>query len=174
MIFMQACPAERLAVGDSYCYNLASQNKRVVIRVTGRKEKESWVALSAGVEESGSLDKAHFAVLSYGRNRTVTSFKEGTQELLSKPLPLPGLDKEMLISTASDYIFKRTKQPARAAAIKSVKGYNGAVKIKSARYEESQDYIDVGTDANLGLVYVAFTQSGEVNGLELVEIKHKK
>lgn len=174
MIFLQAAPTERLAVGDSYRYSLDSQNKIIVISVTGRKDKEGWVSLTAGVEEGKALDRPHHAVLTLGKNRRVTSFKEGSQELLTGPMAFGSLENQLYISTATDHVFKRSKQAPRALDIKSVAGYKGPLKIKSARYDESQDYIQIGTDPNLGLVYFSFTQANEISGLQLVEVRRPR
>lgn len=174
MLFLQTAPRDRLAVGDAYYYSLDSQNERVTITVTGRNDKQGWVSLTAGVPRDKNLDKVHHAVLSLGKERRVTSFKEGGQELLAGPLVFGDVEKQLQIGTAADYLFKRSQQPARPAAVKSVAGYKGPLKLKVARYEESQDVLEVGSDPNLGLVFFSLTQGGEISGLQLFEIKRRK
>lgn len=174
MIFLQTTPRDRLAVGDVYRYSLDSQNEVVMITVTGRNDKQGWVSLTAGVpRDKAPLEKVHHAVLTLGAERRVTSFKEDKNELLTRPIVFGPLEKQLMIGTATDYLFKRSTQAPRPVNIKSVAGYKGKLNIKAARYEESQDIIEIGTDPALGLVFFSLTQGGEISGLQLFEVKRK-
>ena len=189
MIFMQACPVDRLAVGDAYYFSVDSQNKTLVISVTsvtppsvplkgetGRKDKEGWVSLSAGIEEPGSpkLSRVHNAVLSFGGGRKVTRLEEGKENLLTKPISFSSLEKQLLIGTDANFIYTRSKLPGAAPGAQSVAGYSGKLNVKSLKYDQGQDHVDVGVDPNLGAVFVTFTNAGDVMGLQLARIVRKK
>ncbi|MBN9413944.1 MAG: hypothetical protein J0I12_00840 [Candidatus Eremiobacteraeota bacterium] len=173
MIFLQTCPANRLRAGEHFYFDLLPQNRRLVVIVTGNDVKHQVLTFECGMlPESGKeLERTHLATMSWGKQKTVTSFKTETrEELISKPLVLPDTRTKLLLGTDANYAFLPVKRPSKATPTKSVEGYTGKIGFAPASYSLDKDDIDISTDAELGLLNLTFTNAGETCGLQLVKI----
>ncbi len=173
MIFLQTCPAARLRAGEHFYFDLLPQNRRYVVIVTGNDAKHQVLTFECGVlpETGKELERTHTATMSWGKNKTVTSFKTETrEELISKPLVLPNPNSKLLMGTDATYAFLRVKRQPRATPTKSVEGYQGKIFFAPAAYTLDKDEIDTSTDPELGLLNLTFTNSGDVSGLQLVKV----
>ena len=173
MIFLQTCPANRLRAGEHFYFDLLPQNRRLVVIVTGNDFKHHVLSFECGMlPESGKeLERTHHAVMVWGKDKTVTSFKtETNEELLTKPLVLPNTNSKLLMGTDPNYAFLRIKRESKATRTDKVEGYKGKIQFAPASYSLDKDDIDTSTDPELGLLNVTFTNSGDISGLQLVKV----
>jgi hypothetical protein len=178
MIFLQTCPADRLQAGETFTFELMPYNRRLIVSVDNNDAKHHLLTFTCGMlQESGKgLERTHTATMTWGKKKTVTSFKTETrEELIAKPLELPLQPaSRVLLGADPAYAFLRTKEKSRATPTNSVEGYQGKIQFRAAAYREQMDELDISTDAELGLLNATFLNAGETSGLQLVKVNLKR